>query len=597
MILQSLNKLYHRIPDIDQPGFAPLGLSWALVIDTHGNLIGLEPLRIKGEKGNKHFYPAQISAPSPGKRTSGDKPGFLADKTDYILGCDPSVTGDKAKAKLAKRFELFRDTHLAAQADIHHADFDAVCEFLLKWNPDDPSNFEAIATASPGTDRAEIFGSNLAFRISGKTGFVHQLPEVISYWSEQSAKVGNAHEGFCLVSGKRAPLARLHDPAIKGVIGAQSSGASMVSFNLPAFISFSKEQSLNAPVSETAAFAYCTTLNWLLSQRDRRFRFGDATIVFWTDEPTPAETLLPWMMAGVPDKEDDATIQRVHESLDRIARGSFQADELGAPDTRFYILGLSPNASRLSVRFWHTGTLGELLENLKKHFQHLALVRQWDETNSKKPEPVAPSAYLLLRQTAREADGIPPLLSGALMRAILLGTRYPNSLVQAVMKRVRVVEKKPKGEGSLDNVTYLRAAILKAWLVRNHHQTIEIMLDENNTNLGYRLGRLFAVLEKAQQDALPGINATIRERFYASASATPRAVFGRLLRNYQHHLGKLTIGAKVVREKQAQEILDTVTDFPAHLNLKDQAQFALGYYHQRKALFTAKEQPAEILAE
>lgn len=195
------------------------------------------------------------------------------------------------------------------------------------------------------------------------------------------------------------------------------------------------------------------------------------------------------------------------------------------------------------------------------------------------PEPVHPSSYQLLRQTARDADGIPPLLGGALMRAILLGADYPASLITAVHNRIRAER----------DVSYLKAAILKAWLIRNHNQTIAIMLDETNTNPGYRLGRLFAVLEKAQQDALPGINSTIRDRFYASASATPRAVFGRLLRTYQHHLGKLDTGAKITREKQTQEILSALGDFPAHLNLQNQSQFALGYYHQRKDFFTKKE--------
>ncbi len=236
------------------------------------------------------------------------------------------------------------------------------------------------------------------------------------------------------------------------------------------------------------------------------------------------------MISGVSDAEDTETKQRLQAILERISRGTLASDDLGDPTVLYFILGLSPNASRLSVRFWHTGTLGELTANLKLHLNHLEIIRQWDEFNSKNPESLHPSSYQLLRQTARDADGIPPQLAGSLMRSTLLGTRYPDALINGVMNRIRVVEKKPKGEGSLDNVTYFRAAILKAWLIRNHHHHITTMLDETSTNPGYLLGRLFAVLEKTQQDALPGINATIRDRFYSSASATPRAVFGRLLR-------------------------------------------------------------------
>jgi CRISPR-associated protein Csd1 len=356
-------------------------------------------------------------------------------------------------------------------------------------------------------------------------------------------------------------------------------GASIVSFNAKAYESYGKEQSYNAPVGTVAAFAYCTALNWLLARKDRRFRIGDATAVFWTATPTPAEALFPGLMSGAPDAEDEAMKQRLHEILEKIARGTIGGDDFGDPETPFYVLGLSPNASRLSVRFWHTGTLGDLVKNLKLHLDQLEIVRQWDETNSKNPEPARPSSYQLLRQTAREADGIPPLLGGALMRSILLGTNYPPNLITAVLNRIRADR----------DINYFKAAILKAWLIRNHQQPISIMLDENNLNPGYRLGRLFAVLEKAQQDALPGINSTIRDRFYASASATPRAVFGRLLRTYQHHLAKLETGARIVRERQTQEILSTLGDFPAHLNLKDQSMFALGYYHQRKEFFTKKE--------
>lgn len=578
MILQSLFHLYRRLPEIDRPGFAPIGLSWAVVISPQGDLQSLFPLRQKAERGNK-LVPTSFSAPSPGKRTSGDKAGFVTDKTDYLLGFDPASEGNpKAQEKLRRRFELFRDAHLSARKAISHQDFDALCEFLAKWQPSSPE-IGAKLEAAAGAPLEEIIGTNLTFQISGKTAFLHDLQEVVDYWRKLNESKSDPVEGLCLVSGDLQPLARLHDPVIKGVVGAQSSGASLVSFNAPAYESYGKEQSYNAPVSTSSAFAYCTALNWLLAHKERRFRVGDTTAVFWTDKPTPVEVLFPWMMSGVPDAEDNKTKQRVQDILKKISQGTLGRDELGDPKVSFYILGLSPNASRLSVRFWHTGHLGGLVSNLNLHLDQLSLVRQWDETNSKNPEPVNPTAYQLLRQTSREADGIPPLLGGALMRAILLGTDYPASLITAVHNRIRAER----------DVTYLKAAILKAWLIRNHHQNITTMLDESNTNPGYRLGRLFAVLEKTQQDALPGINATIRDRFYASASATPQAVFGRLLRTYQHHLAKLDVGVKITREKQTQEILAPLSDFPAHLNLQNQSQFALGYYHQRKAFFTKKE--------
>ena len=590
MILQSLYALFNRLSEdpangLPKPGFSLQNITFRVVLRSDGSLVEIQDARQeeieigKSGKEKKTLRPLPMLVPGQSKPPGqGISPCFLWDQMGYMLG----YSSDPAKQdRCAKTFESFRKRHLDLEQDIEVAEFSAVCRFLENWQPENASEHGILDQVGTG------FG---VFQISGQTKYVHQISEVTSWWNNlTSVKKEAENDGYCLITGKPSKIARLHEPRIRGF---DPMGSLLVSFNEKAYESFGKEngrkvgQGLNSPVSEAAAFAYCNALNFLLASKSRRFRIGDATTVFWTDQPTPAEDLFPWMMSGAEDEEAKKRIQAI---LEKISQGSLATDDLGSAETRYYILGLSPNASRLSVRFWHTGTIAELVANLKLHFDHLRIVRQWDETNSKNPESLAPTAYQLLRQTARDADGITPLLGGALMRSILLGARYPETLINGVMNRIRVVEKNPRGEGSLDNVSYLRAAILKAWLIRNHNQTITTMLDETNTNPGYRLGRLFAVLEKTQQDAQPGINTTIRERFYSSASATPRAVFGRLLRTYQHHLAKLDTGAKIHREKQAQEILSSLSDFPAHLNLQNQAQFALGYYHQRKDSYTKKE--------
>jgi CRISPR-associated protein Csd1 len=593
MILQSLHSLYGRLAEdpangLPTRGYSLQNISFCVIIQLDGTLVEILPCRTetveigKNGKEKKTVRPLSLLVPGQAKPPGqGLNPCFLWDNTGYMLGFKPEdpkkseAEREKEKARTLASFDAFKKRHLESEAAINAPAFSSVCRFLEQWSPDQAAAHPVLQEITSG------FG---VFQISGNLKYVHQSPEVARWWTEQKIANEEGQRGFCLVTGKSSLLAQLHDPAIKGVAGAQSSGAKLVSFNLNAFTSLGKEQGLNSPVSEEAAFAYCNALNWLLSRKERRFRIGDATTVFWTGEPSPAEALFPWMMSGVPEAEDTETKNRVRALLDKISRGTLGRDDLGDPATPYYILGLSPNASRLSVRFWHTGHLGELFTNLKLHLDQLSLVRQWDETNSKSPEPEHPTSYQLLRQTAREADGIPPLLSGALLRSILLGADYPASLITAVHNRIRAER----------DVTYLKAAILKAWLIRNHNQPVTTMLDESNTNPGYRLGRLFAVLEKTQQDALPGINATIRDRFYASASATPRAVFGRLLRTYQHHLGKLDTGAKIIREKQTQDILSTLGDFPAHLNLQNQSQFALGYYHQRKDFFTKKETQSAV---
>jgi CRISPR-associated protein Csd1 len=665
MILQSLTSLYDRLAEdpangLPLTGYSLQKISFCTVLSREGKLIAFEPRQQEiitiGTNGKEKKTTRALDllvlgqAKPPGQ---GINPCLLWDNAAYALGFK---SDDEKPARTLLCYAAFKEKHLEIEAEINDSSYSAVCTFLENWNPENlryairhqgeitkiadcekraaseinadekaliqtaiyesKANLEAIQQDAGAaeidlqqtlewlTQLQSVSTGFGVFQISGETNYVHQVKPMKTWWSNQTSGSSSEPNGFCLVTGKPATIAAIHNPAIKGVADAQSSGAKLVSFNEQAYESFGKEnakkvgQGANAPISEEATFAYCNALNWLLANRDRRFRVGDATTVFWTDLPTPAEQLMPWMISGN-TPEDPATLSRIQNILGRLASGTIGTDELGNPDTPYYILGLSPNASRLSIRFWNTSTLGDLLVNLKKHFEDLRIIRQWDETNSKNADPLAPTVFQLLRQTSRDADGIPPLLGGALIRAILFGTRYPDSLITGVMNRIRVVEKKQQGEGTLDNVSYLRASILKAWLIRNHQIHITEMLDETNTNPGYRLGRLFAVLEKTQQDAMPGINSTIRDRFYSSASATPRSVFGRLLRTYQHHLGKLDIGFKIAHERRAQEILDAVTDFPAHLNLKDQAQFALGYYHQRKALFPAKtdKQPEPTTAQ
>jgi CRISPR-associated protein Csd1 len=603
MILQSLYQLYQRIPDIDRPGFAPLGLSWTIVLNKSGELESLYPLRREAKRGNKPI-PIPISAPSPGKRTSNDKAGFLADKSDYILGFDPAANGNpKAMEKLKERYKLFRDKHLAAQQAIAHPDFDAVCAFLRSWDPADSCNSERLSRAANAAIE-EIIGTNLGFEISGKIGFVHQLSEVETFWSQEASKEKKPHTGTCLVTGENHDLKLVH-PAINGIHDepGKPSQKGIVVFQTAkrAFSSYGKDglQGINAPVSIRAALGYSSALNWLIAHR--RFRIGDATTVFWTAEPTPTETLLPWMMSGHAEAENKDTKDRVAALLKRVARGTLGPDELGASNVPYFILGLSPNSSRVSIRFWLTGSLGNLIENLQLHFKQLELLREWDETNSPKPEPLAPTAKDLILQTVPLKDGrrdesrASPLLAGALMQAIITGTRYPESMAQAVMNRIRVIEKNPRGNGTLQHVTYLRTAILKAWLIRNHGDwlnqhsiTMTTALNTDNPSIAYQLGRLFAVYEQAQRAAHGGkLERTIRESMFSAASATPLAVFVRLDKLNKHHLQKLRQGSNRFFSNLIDEIHQKINGsgpLPPSLDLKGQSLFCIGYYHQRHDL-------------
>jgi len=590
MILQSLHALYDRL--VEDPAYkvAPSGyslqkISFEIVLALDGALIQIDDVR---DHSGKKPIPIQRLVPGQSKSSgSGLNPCFLWDNAAYLLGYksdDPNLSADKRnhlRARAEKSQAAFRDRHLQVEQNIEDPGFSAICRFIEQWHPKHCREHPILAELGTG------FG---VFRIQGETCYVHQRRKVSAWWQgqQQQNNADDSQHGMCLITGMMEPLAQLHEPAIKGVSGAQSSGAKIVSFNCDAFSSYGKDKSWNSPVSESAAFKYCTALNSILSgpKSDKhRLHIGDTTAVFWTEQPTLIEDLLANLLGGdLPESTQDASaLARIKALLHALREGSAgNLSNLGDdPETPFYLLGLAPNAARLSVRFWHVSTLRELFDRLHSHYEALRIVPQFGK-DAKHPEREFPPIWMLLNETARESKDVQPLLGGALMRAIMTGSAYPNALASAVIGRIRADRE----------INYYRAAILKAWLTRLPRQRqgeIPVSLDPDKPEPAYRLGRLFAVLEKTQQDALGSINATIRDRFYSAASATPGVVFPRLLRTYQHHLGKLNPGAKINRERLVQDIVAGLAAMPTHLGLQDQGLFAIGYYHQRKDLFTRRK--------
>lgn len=579
MILQSLNELYSRLADdaayeIAPPGFSPQKISLRIVIKMDGSLVDLQDARTPDEKGKLQntvlLVPGEAKPPG-----AGINPCFLWDNQTYLLGRQPE---DKPDGFGLKRFEAFRKRHQELENTINTPEFSAVCRFLEQWSPVRIAEFPILTELGTG------FG---IFQIQGEKKPIHEIAPIKNWWRSTLASEEAGAAGQCLLSGEIEPIARLH-PKIKGVPGAQAAGASLVSFNATAYESYGKTQSFNAPVGEESAFRYGTALNSLLTgpqSKKHRIRIGDTSTVFWTEKATIVEDCLADIFSSgsqaIQDVQDIAKRAQIQRLLDAVRAGG-NYEEFGESRTSFFILGLAPNAARLSIRFFHRSTIADLIAKLHEHQECMKIVRQYTEqTGNRFPDPEFPAIWQILRETARVADEIPPLLSGALTRAIVEGTLYPEGLFSAIIRRIQADR----------TINYLRAAALKAVLVRNHHQLIPTMLDTENTDTAYLLGRLFSALEKTQEDALPGINATIRDRFYSAASATPASVFPRLLRTYQHHLSKLNGGAKVNRERLVQEIISSIssTGFPNQFPLKKQGIFAIGYYHQRKDFFTKKE--------
>lgn len=592
MVLRSLYQLYDRLEgdegyDVAPPGHSYQKITFVVVIELDGTLVDIQDARIERD-GNR--VPRRVLVLGQTKPSGpGCNPCFLWDSTGYLLGWD--ARPERADRAL-KTASACVERHLSVQDAVDHPEFDAVCRFLERWDPARADDFPVLADLATG------FG---VFQIRGQASFVHDDPRIISWWDRQTGadpermrswwEPGSLEQesevlGQCLVSGQHAPIARLHDK-IKGVAGSQTSGASIAGFNDDAYWSYGFEQSFNAPVSVEVARRWTTALNTLLERRDtHRIVVGGTTIAFWTDRPSAAEDVFAIFAsegsAALENAQDETVRAKLQAMLRALRQGREAFGDLADdPDrTEFFILGMAaPTPARIAVRLFHRGSVAQLLDNLRRHHSDIGVERQFGE-ESRRPEPEMPSSWFLLSETRAPGGDVPPLLPAALLEAIVTGQRYPDALFTAVMRRL-----------SADRVVnYARACTIKGALVRNYGKEIPVSLDTSRAEPAYRIGRLFAALEKTQADALGGqVNATIRDRFYSSASATPQAVFPRLLRTYQHHLAKLEGGRKVIREKLVQEIMEPLVAFPAHLGLADQGLFALGYYHQRNDLFRSKD--------
>lgn len=506
--------------------------------------------------------------PQAKKRTVGIDPNVLWDKTAYVLG----VTGGTGK-RTAEEHARFRDQHLEWLAGSEDEGLIALARFLESWTPD-----RFIAPLWP----EEMRDQNIVFRLASGFEFLHERPAAKALWARIAAE-GTAGPQICLLTGASGPVARLH-PSIKGVWGAQSSGASLVSFNLDAFTSYSHEQGDNAPVSEAAAFAYATALNRFLSDPKHRLQIGDASTVFWADcadmeTAAEAEDIFAAMFGSDTMADDAVNAAKVREQLAQIREGRRLAEVMPKFDkgVRFFVLGLAPNAARLSVRFWWEGSFGTLAANYQRFIDDTAL--------DPAPRTGWPPLWRYLVELAVQGkrENVPPLIAGEWMRAILSGTRYPLTLLSATLMRIRA-----DGEANA-----LRAAILKSVLIRNLSWEVPVALDSGNTNRGYVLGRLFAVYEEVQRAAHGGsVNATIKDKFYGAASASPQKVFRTLDSGAQNHfskLRKLGPGRAVNLEKligSITELMDPGADpIPATLSSAEQALFGIGYYHQRSDFF------------
>lgn len=585
MILQALTHYYEDLLNrgtIARPGWNLSKISYGLLLDEDGKLVQLLHLQQEVPRGQKMVLaPQEYTLPSPVKRSSGVAANFLWDNSGYLLGADNKGKPERS----VKCFAAARELHLSLLRDADSPAARAIVRFFETWDPS-----QAAACPILQEDWEELIkGGNLTFWYQERPAA--EDPVIREVWQRHYDGGDNAGEQdiLCLVTGRRGPLAQLH-PSIKGVAGAQSSGASLVSFNASAFCSYEHEQGANAPTSEYAAFAYAAALNTLLADRDHVCRVGDTTIVLWAEggDTVYQDCALSTLFGGMGTDVSSYRENDLLNALKQLAGGhAIDWDESRLdPHTRFYVLGLAPNAARLSVRFFWQNSFGQLAQNLDAHYNRLRIVRPaYDQTS-----PL--TVWRMVLETVRKVPAgakrpePSPRLAGDLLLAVLNNAPYPATLLDGVQLRIRAQQ----------DISWGQAAILKAYYLRNsnNEQLKEVMtmeLNEQSTYLPYVLGRLFSVLEAVQQRANPGISTTIKNRYFNSASATPALVFPTLINLAQKHLNKLDSGIAAYYDKRITELSGRITEtLPSRMTLSEQSAFQIGYYHETQKRYTKKEE-------
>ena len=579
MILQALTRYYEDLlsrGEIAAPGWSPAKISYALCLNGAGDLEQVIPTMEEVTKGKKTvLQPQTFSLPAAVKRTVGIDANFLWDNSSYLLGVDQ-------KGKPERSRDCF-----AAAAQKHHAVLDgvdspiarAILAFFDTWQPEHAAEHPALT----GQFEEVTAGANLLFRVDGC--YPQKDDAIRAAWQScRESSDPDAVRMQCLVTGREDEITATH-PAIKGVRNAQSSGAALVSFNAPAFCSYGREQNFNAPVGKYAAFAYTAALNHLLADRKNVQLIGDTTVVCWAEGADPAYqsffgTACFGAETGLSDDDLRAALKRLAELK--------PCDDLGIdPNRPFYILGLAPNAARLSVRFFLRDSFGRLMKNVNAHYERLEIVRPaYAKTNIL-------SLWAMLRETVNlnSRDKSPsPAMAGAATRAVFSGGPYPASLLEAVMLRIRAER----------NITWGRAAIIKAYYLKNPHkdcpkEVLTVSLNEASTDTAYTLGRLFSVYEAVQQAANPGINTTIKDKYFNSAAAMPAGIFPVLNNLCQKHLRKLDGRQRVYYDKQIMTLKGILGEsYPMRMTLAQQGSFDLGYYHQTQKRYTKKEDEKNV---
>lgn len=580
MILQALVRHYEDLAALNliaPPGWNPVKVSYSLELDEQGALLRVASVQESVTRGNKTaLVPRLIDLPAPVKRTVGIAANFLCDNASYMLGIDGKGNAQRAR----ECFAACKALHEQLLSDVDTPAAKALLAFFARWNPEQAAQHPALQDKIDGI----MAGANMIFRFRG--AFIHDDPAVRRAWQTYYDGNSDGPTMTCLVTGQETPVEAVH-PAVKGVQGAQSSGAALVSFNAPAFCSYGKEQNLNAPTGKYAAFAYTSALNHMLEDRDHLYRIGDTTVLCWAEGGEPAyRDAFAAEFFGAPSPYNEHDLRGIVKKLLRGDSAVF-SETLLDPNRPFYVLGLAPNAARLSVRFFLQDSFGAFLQNVQRHHQRLKIVKpSFDKFDTL---PLWKLLFETVNQNSRDKSASPNM-AGTVLRAILMDEPYPATLLNGALLRIRAERKVTRG----------RAAILKAYYLKRPHpdvpkEVLTVSLNPDSTNIPYTLGRLFSVLEAVQHDANPGINATIKDRYFNAAASTPDRIFKTLIELSEKHLKKLDDRRRNYYKKQIGQLIDILPEaFPSRLTMPQQGSFLLGYYHQTQKRYEKKEEKDNV---
>lgn len=598
MILTALVHLYEELckqGKIQAEGWGIAKVTHRILLDKEGHLCGIISVRKKVQRGKKEIeVPCEMCVPLPVTRSSGVKANFLCDNSSYFLAID-----DKGNVqRTIQCFEEAKKLHHRVLEHCHSPVAKAILHFFDTWGSDKAGKDSSIQENLEDI----IAGRNFVFQVDGVDAIEDE--EIRRSWenfqgTSQAGKDSISLTGQCLITGAENQKIALLHPKIKGVHGAKTMDRNLVSFNEPSFCSYGKDkkQGENSPISEHAAFAYGTALNQLLADQRHTQVIGDMTIVYWSEHGISACQDFMMSFLGNHAGIDDHTLDTIVTHMRNGLPVDFEGVEI-SPDEPFYILGLAPNAARISVRLFLRNTFCKLVTNLSLHQERMKLEGpSWEKQNI----PLWKTLKATVNPNGKEQVAS-PLLAGSLFRAVLQNTKYPASAFQNILLRIFADQDKAAdgGRSAVEKISHTKAAFIKAYLLKNCQEhwegKLQMALNENCNDVSYVLGRMFSLLENIQQGANPGINTTIKERYFNSACATPASVFPILLKLANTHLSKLDGGKAVYFKKRMGALMDKIImpeegiPFPARLTLEEQGAFILGYYQETQARYKGKEE-------